>query len=205
MDWQDIFLAAGSALLGALGAAYYLVRTTPRIERKIATKPKLSTIRPPVHYTLAESDARTLLESCQERLRIFQESREILISYTPEYGNTMAESGWAQFLTNLERVEDATETIANLLNEGHPEEAAKCAHLVLNQLPLESLSEAQQLYPKYAELGDWEKDCRSILRNLAENLLSASRNTQQLGIDRSHRRKATMQVSTELLRALREL
>lgn len=205
MNWGDVLLAIGSALLGALGAGFYLAVLRPRAKATALQSEKPTKENFQAHPSLAEQDALNLLEHCRERIKPFQDSRDILIPYIPEYGNTMHESGWARFVTIIERLEDATETVASLIKEARPVEATQCAHLVLNQLPREDISDLTKQYPKFAELGEWESECRAILRDLAQDLLAAAKNTQQLGIDRTHRRKATMQVSTELLRALRDL
>jgi hypothetical protein len=206
MNWGDILLAMGSALLGALGAGFYLAVLRPRAKQTTALKSEVAKkVTAKSRPSLADQDAFNLLEHCRERIKPFQESRDILLPYIPEYGNTMHESGWARFITIIERIEDATETVATLIKESRPIDATQCAHLVLNQLPTEDASDLTKEYPKLAELGEWESECRSILRDLAQDLLTAAKNTQQLGIDRTHRRKATMQVSTELLRALRDL
>jgi hypothetical protein len=142
--------------------------------------------------------AADALRRFSAQVQSVRSKKTLLDEYTPEYYNTLKDSGFDELHSSLDSLAAVEESLRTDLAAKRYSRVMLLTGYLSGELHGEYLSRAQSKFIVWQPLEHWKRRIDSILISLSDSLNIAAAESERLGIKRARARKPTLLVAAEL-------
>ena len=149
---------------------------------------------------VSRASVQEQLQEFSEKVRMLEQKQRVLGAYAAEYFNTLQESGWddvAALVDNLRSVEGSLNV---MFDQKRYAEVLEVCDYLMGRLSAEKAREVEGAYEGLCHLANWRQQSRDNLLRVIQATTASAEQTQELGINRSHRNRKPTLVSLADLR-----
>jgi hypothetical protein len=132
------------------------------------------------------------------QVQLVRGKKTLLDDYTPEYYNTLRDSGFDELHRSLDALTAVEECLRADFEERRYSRVMLLTRYLSGELYGEYLSHARSTFIAWQPLENWSRRMDSTLIALSDSLNAAAAESERLGIKRARGRKPTLLVAAEL-------
>lgn len=142
------------------------------------------------------------IDNFQKKIISLTQKIALIEEHSNEYFQVLYEKGWNRVTERAERLEEVNREIDLCIKERRLDDALLIVRFVAQGVNPEDADDRQQVVSRFGELACWENETDKLILDVVIELGNAAEKTKTLGINRAHKRQATLTAVQELRRII---